>query len=256
MKLNYKAYGESGPALIILHGLFGELANWHSLSTRFGEHFKVFALDQRNHGRSPHSEEFTYEVMQEDLLEFMDEHGLEKASVLGHSMGGKTAMFFAVRHPERLEKLIVLDMSAKFLNSGFEDIYEALLSLKLAKLKNRQEADEALAINLDSFTMRQFLLKNLDRSPGGGYQWRMNLEVICREHTNIQVAVPDDHPFAGLTLFVRGGDSAYILDEDFPDFLKIFPLAALATIKGAGHWVHADKPEELGDMVIEFLNRE
>ncbi len=255
MKLNYKTYGDDGPALIILHGLFGELANWHSLSTQFGERYRVFALDQRNHGRSPHHERFDYDVMEEDLLEFLADQGLDKVSLLGHSMGGKTAMFFAVRHPELMEKLIVVDMSVKAMNSGFEGIYEALLSLPVAELKGRQEADDVLAERLDSFEVRQFLLKNLERRSEGGFQWKMNLELICRKHKNIQVAVPDEHPFRGPTLFIRGGDSAYIKDVDFPDFLKIFPAAEFATIDGAGHWVHAEKPEELCDLVIKFLSR-
>jgi len=253
MKLHFKEYGTKGPVLVILHGLFGELANWQPLATKFGQYFRVYSVDQRNHGKSPHSDEFTYEAMADDLKELIVDLSLEHVHLLGHSMGAKTAMFFAVSNPHMVDRLIVVDMAPKAYNSGFEDIYEALLGLPIDAFKGRQEADKELSKKISSTPLRQFLLMNLERKPEGGFRWQMNLEVIVREHKNILKAVPYKHPFERPVLFIRGGASPYIKVQDFAESTKLFPDAQFKTIEGAGHWVHADAPTDLFAMVMDFL---
>src|SRR5262249_33440560 len=175
--LHYETYGQGHP-LIILHGLFGSQENWRTLSKAFSQHFQVFALDQRNHGRSPHSKVFTYEAMTEDLREFMQEDALTSAYVLGHSIGGKVAMRFAVTYPDLVDKLVVVDIAPKVYPPGHNDVFAALYALNLSTLRSRQEADAALARDLPDLALRQFLLKNLEREESGIFRWRINLDGI------------------------------------------------------------------------------
>jgi pimeloyl-ACP methyl ester carboxylesterase len=254
MQLAYKDYGAGHP-LIILHGLLGASGNWHTLSSKaFGAHFHVLAVDLRNHGRSPHSDVFDYPSMVTDLLEFMDEHGLSTARLMGHSMGGKAAMHFALAHPDRVDKLIVVDMAPRAYPPHHTTIFEALNSLDLSTFSSRSDIDEALATRITSYPIRQFLLKNLDYDRDAGrYFWKMNLGGIHRNYEHINSPLASDQTFGGPTLFIRGGTSDYIADSDFPAIHALFPLADLVTIDGAGHWVHAEKPEALAQAVLDFL---
>jgi esterase len=254
MELHFKSYGEGHP-LLILHGLLGASGNWHSLSSsRFAPNFKTFAVDLRNHGRSPHSDTFNLDVMAEDVRSFMEGHSLETGHVMGHSMGGKVAMVFALTYPERVDRLIIADMAPREYPRHHEEIFDALRSVNPSAHGSREEVDQALAQRIKAAPVRQFLLKNLVRH-GERYAWQMNLEGIYRNYDAINRAVDADHSFDKPTLFIRGEKSDYVTDADFADITRLFPNAQMVTIPGAGHWVHADRPDAFADAVLEFLSR-
>ncbi len=252
MKLNYKEFGQGDP-LIILHGLFGTSDNWQTLAKQFAKNYTVFIIDQRNHGRSPHDDEFNYQVMAEDLKDFMEEHWIYETKMIGHSMGGKTAMQFALDYPDMLEKLVVVDIANQQYEGGHESIFKALLSLDLDKIKNRKEADEFLKGQIEDFGVRQFLLKNLTRNKEGGYEWKMNLPIIHKNYQSILGKIESEETFENATLFIKGGLSKYITDENFATTQQLFPNSELKTIENVGHWVHAAAPKELLQIVESFL---
>jgi esterase len=254
MQLNYSSYGsESLPALIILHGLFGSSDNWHSFGKIFGEYFHTFTLDARNHGRSPHSEIFQYDAMAEDVSDFIRQRHLSSASLLGHSMGGKTAALTALLYPEIIDKLIVVDIAPRSYKSHHDSVLEALTSLDLGRYRFRKDIDETLAARIPEIPVRQFIMKNLSRDNGGRFRWKMNIQVIEKNYSKINEELPNDRQYGRAVLFMRGEYSNYIQIEDFPLIKKLFPSAEVVTIKKAGHWVHADSPAEFADRVIEFL---
>jgi esterase len=252
MDLHYETYGRGHP-LIILHGLFGTQENWRTLSKAFAQHFRVFALDQRNHGRSPHSDIFTYQAMSEDLSGFVQTHGLASAHLLGHSMGGKVAMRFALTHPERVDTLVVVDIAPKVYPPGHDDVFAGLYALDLRTLRSRREADAVLARHLPDPALRQFLLKSLEREESGAFHWRINLDAIRDNYNEMLKGFDPAGTFTKPTLFIRGADSDYIKDSDLLAIREIFPHARFATISGAGHWVHAEAPQEFARVVTEFL---
>lgn len=240
-----------------MHGLFGTLDNWQTIGRQLAEDYAVYLIDQRNHGRSPHLEGMNYELMANDLANFMEEHSLEKAHVLGHSMGGKTAMQFAFNFPERLQKLIVVDMAPKKYVGGHEEILAALRALPVADLESRKDADQQLhQLGIGNFSVRQFLLKNLTRQSEGGYEWKMNFAEIDKHYEHILDNIENTTTYDGETLFIRGERSDYILPEDGELLRSYFPNAQLKTIKKAGHWVHAEQPDVLLDLVKAFLEEE
>ncbi|MFN0159537.1 MAG: alpha/beta fold hydrolase [Bacteroidota bacterium] len=253
MHLHYRSYG-SGHPLIILHGLLGSLDNWATLAKRLAAQFHVFAFDARNHGRSSHSDVMNYDVMVEDLRAFMREHGIASAHLLGHSMGGKTAMQFAVEHPEYVNRLIVVDIAPKAYGRRHDHIFEALCSLDLKKFSHRKEAEEVLSQKIHEPATVQFLLKNLVREEEGTFKWKMNLPVLKKHYDEISAGLSEGAKFEKPALFVRGGKSSYILDEDRALIKKIFPRSNILTVKNAGHWVHADAPDELEKIVVGFLS--
>jgi esterase len=252
MPLHFASYGQGHP-LLILHGLFGSLENWRTLSKVFSQSYHVFALDQRNHGHSPHSDVFNYHVMAEDLKEFLQYQGLSSTHLLGHSLGGKTAMQFALTYPEKVDTLIVVDIAPKAYPPGHDDIFAALFSLDAQDFRSRQEADAALAKHLPDLALRQFLLKNLERTATGGFRWRINLEAIHTNYPEILKSVAGTGQFHHPTLFIRGGNSQYIDSEDMPTIRTIFPQAQLVTIPNAGHWLHAEAPQAFAELVLNFL---
>jgi esterase len=254
MTLNYKKYGDAGEHLIILHGLFGMLDNWHSLATRFGNNFQVWAIDQRNHGKSPHSDDFDYDLLVEDLFEFCTQQNINTANIIGHSMGGKVAMEFALVHPEKVLKLIVADVAPKsYSGQGHEILMEALMGLNLNRITRRSEADYALMQDVPNDNTRQFLLKNLTRREGDGFALKMNIESLSKNYEKITGPIDTDGLFDGETLFIQGGESNYITEEDKPLILKAFPKARFVVIPKAGHWVHAEAPDQFYDAVMGFL---
>ena len=254
MQLAYKRYG-AGPPLIILHGLLGSGDNWHTLSrTVFGQHFDVFTVDQRNHGRSPHSPVFDYPTMVNDLEAFMDSHDLDTAHLLGHSMGGKTAMHFALTHPDRTDSLIVVDIAPKVYPARHTLIFDALRNLDLETHRTRAAIDATLRPQIASPAIRNFLLKNLRHNGAGGYTWKPNIESIYQNYTHLSGSLEADGLFENPTLFIRGGSSDYVADEDTELIISFFPDAEITTIEGAGHWVHADQPEALAETVLAFLD--
>jgi pimeloyl-ACP methyl ester carboxylesterase len=252
MQLHFQNYGQGAP-LIILHGLFGSLENWHSISQNLAADFQVFAVDQRNHGRSHHAAEMSYQLMAEDLKEFMMSHQLEAVHLLGHSMGGKTAMQFALNYQDLVKKLIVVDIAARAYPPHHTEILNALSSLDLASFKNRKDMETHLASSISDLATRQFLLKNVKRDSTGGFHWQMHLAAIHRNYVRLNEEISSQYSFNEPTLFIRGERSNYLLDEDFGPMRKLFPQAELYEISGAGHWVHVDAPEAFLRKVREFL---
>jgi pimeloyl-ACP methyl ester carboxylesterase len=252
LKLNHEEYG-SGRPLIILHGLFGSLDNWHSVSKGLRKRFRVFALDQRNHGRSPHSSGQEYRLMAEDLREFMSDHRIESAVLLGHSMGGKTAMQFALLHPGMVDKLIIVDILPGRYRSpdpGLIHSLERLLSL--GKPSTLKEADAKMRPYIQDPALRNLLLKNLSRNENGCYEWRINLRTILDNFGRMSDGVSGE-PYTKPCLFIRGGLSDHVPGDRWGEACDLFPSAKLITIPGAGHWVHAERPQEFLDAVLGFL---
>lgn len=250
VKLFSKVHGEGDP-LIIMHGVFGMSDNWQTLGRRWSEKFEVHLLDLRNHGRSPHSDDFSYELMSGDLQEYLDDHKIDKANIIGHSMGGKVAMLFAVLNESRVSKLIVADIAPRPYQPHHQQIIEALQSLPLQDLTSRSDAEEQFAIEHEG--IRQFLLKNLYWKEKNQMAWRFNLTVIAREIDKVGEGLAQNSIFEGPTLFVRGEKSNYIKDEDWDEIERHFPHAKLETIADAGHWLHAEKPQEFYSQVSRFL---
>lgn len=252
MKLHFREMGEGAP-LIILHGLFGSSDNWLSIGKELSSDYKVYLIDQRNHGDSPHSSSFTYTDMAADLEEFIAEHGIKDPVIMGHSMGGKTAMKFALSYPDKLQKLIVVDIAPRHYPVHHDVILQGLKAIDVDKLKTRREADTTLAEYVPELGVRQFLLKNLGRNTEGGYEWKINLPVINDQIENVGEGLQEGEQFEKPTLFINGAASGYIKDADKPMIKQIFPQSEVQTIEGAGHWVHAEKPEEFVEKVRDFL---
>ena len=245
----------SGKPLLILHGFLGMSDNWKTLGKKYAQAgFQVHLLDQRNHGRSFWSGEFNYPVMAEDLRAYMDSKGIRTASLIGHSMGGKTAMQFACTYPDRVGKLLVADIAPKYYPPHHQQILEALDALPLESLSSRSEADEELGRHITNWGIRQFLLKNLYWPEPGRLGLRINLEVLKGKMEEIGEALPEGSQYHGPVLFLRGGQSGYISDGDLSLIRGYFPQGRLETIKGAGHWLHADNPEAFLNISLEFLN--
>lgn len=243
----------AGEPLIVLHGLLGSHQNLIPASRQFAERFHVFALDQRNHGHSPHHDEMSYELMAADVVKFMDARHLASAHVLGHSMGGKTAMHLALHHPARVNKLVVVDMSPRAYGPRFAQLLQSLRELKPERFKTRAEADAVLAASVPDASLRQFLLKNLAHGEHGGFRWRIHLEGIAANYDRLRGAVHSAIPFTGDALFLLGGKSDYVGNADKDEIHRLFPAAQFESIPGAGHWVHAEKPEEFATAVMKFL---
>lgn len=253
MTLNFKQFGQGDP-IIILHGLFGTLDNWQTLAKKLAETHTVFIIDQRNHGRSPHAEPFDYPTMAADLKGFMEQNWIYKAHLIGHSMGGKTVMQFALEYPDMVDKLVVVDIAPVNYPERHNHIFDALLNLQPEKIDNRKEIDTILEKQIPGYGERQFLMKNLTRNKeGGGYRFKMNLPVIYKNYAHILANVDSEDIFEEPTLFIKGGDSKHITDDYKPQILELFPAATIKTIDDAGHWVHADRPDVLLKMVQEWL---
>ncbi|AKQ46866.1 alpha/beta hydrolase [Rufibacter radiotolerans] len=253
MELNYKTLGQGQP-LLILHGLFGTLDNWQTLGKQFSENFQVFLIDLRNHGRSPHSDEFSYQLMSDDLLEFIQQHQLKEALIIGHSMGGKVAMNFALQHPDQLSKLLVADIAPKHYPPHHDDIIAGFRSIDLNAIQSRQDADTKLAEMVPDLGTRMFLLKNLYRKEDNTFGWRLNLDAIEKNLDQVLSTIESTTPFTKPVLFLRGANSRYIKpDQDLAPIKALFPAAEIKTIENAGHWLHAEQPEEFYRIAMEFL---
>jgi len=252
MHLHFKQYGQGSP-LLILHGFMGTLDNWHSLANQFGNTNLVYALDQRNHGKSAHSSRHTLALMVADVKLFIDTHQLQKVSIIGHSMGGKVAMQFALDYPNLVDKLIVVDIAPKQYQRGHDDVFKAIFSVDLVQIETRKQAEQMMEKYLPDFGTRQFLLKNLDRREDGTYAWKMNLQTLHADYDEIIKAVVSNGKFFGETLIIKGGNSRYITQEDEADFEELFPNNEIITIPGAGHWVHAEAPQAFFEAVTNFL---
>lgn len=250
-ELYFRELGEGYP-LIILHGLFGSSDNWLTLGRKYAEDFRVITIDQRNHGQSFHDEEFTYEAMAKDLERFMAKNHINKAHIMGHSMGGKTAMVFAAICPELVDKLIVADIGPQSYPVHHGTILKGLFSIDLNSINSRKEADEQLGQYVPEVGIRQFLLKNLTRADNG-FAWKINLPVIASQIEQMGKGLNQNTSYSKPTLFVRGERSDYIKDTDLNLIHSIFTDSRVETIAGAGHWLHAEKPREFYDLTIRFL---
>ena len=253
MKLHYRILGEGQP-MIILHGLFGNSDNWQTHAKKLAEYFKVILVDQRNHGHSEWSDEFSYEIMSADLAELFHDLQLSKAILLGHSMGGKTAITFTYNHPELIEKLIVVDIGIKEYPMHHTEILKGLHAIDLDKTNTRSEAEDILSNYIESNGVRQFLLKNLYWKEKGKLAWRMNISILEKEMKKI-LSPLEFNEIYNPTLFIRGALSNYILDEDIEELEEKFPDMTLKTINNTGHWVHAEAPTEFIQTVLEFCLR-
>jgi esterase len=251
MKLFYRKSGEGKP-LIILHGLFGSSDNWFSLAKVFAEHFTVYLVDQRNHGQSPHTDDFNYQLLTEDLADFIEEHQIEKPHVIGHSMGGKTAMNFAVKYPEKLDKLIIVDIAPKPYPVHHDHILEGLHDINLETLTSRTEADQLLSRQVSEPDVRQFLLKNLARNNESKFEWRVNIHAIDEHIEEIGAGMQYEGQFTGPTLFIKGVRSNYYAPGDEESILKLFPSAQFVTLN-TGHWVQAEDPKAFAETIFDFL---
>ncbi len=253
MKLNYKIAGQGEP-ILILHGIFGSLDNWQTIANSLSEKFMVVIADLRNHGKSPHSDEFSIALMVDDVIELMDDLGIQKTILIGHSLGGKIAMQLAADHSDRLNKLIVVDMAPKIYPRGHDEILVALRSIDFNELKSRNEIDEKLAERIPDVSVRQFLMKSLARDESGSYQWKFNLNSLEKNYDQILPPPVFNSIVKIPTLFIRGEKSKYILEGDFETIRKHFADWWLETIAGAGHWVHSEKPKEFIDAVKNFIS--
>ena len=253
MLLHYKEIGEGKP-LVILHGLFGTSDNWQTHAKKLGEYYRVILVDQRNHGHSPWSEDFTYEHLADDLERLILHLGIDQFTLIGHSMGGKTAMYYSQKYPNRLEKMVVVDIGIKRYPMHHNEIIKGIKSIDLSTIESRSAAEQAMLPFVDSYGVRQFLLKNLYWIEKGKLAWRMNVDVLEREMEEILAPIPTIEVWTP-TLFLRGAMSNYILDEDWDAIEEIFPDATLETIENAGHWVHSEQPVEFIEKVLGFIIR-
>lgn len=254
MELAYREYG-SGQPLIILHGLFGQSDNWNTLAKRFAEKgFRVFAVDQRNHGLSPHSTEWDYHVMASDLNEFITFHDLKDPILLGHSMGGKTVLFYDLLYPKVAKKIIVVDIAPRAYEPHHEAVLKALNAVDFTEINTRKEAEAILNEYISDFGTKQFLLKNIYWKEDASKQmaWRFDLRTITEKYDNIGVEVPQglsDTP----ALFIRGDKSNYITDTDEKHISARFSDYKLETVNNSGHWVHAEQPDAFFNDVMAFI---
>lgn len=259
VKLNHRITGEGSP-LILLHGVFGSLENLGGIARKLQGEWQIHALDQRNHGSSPHTDTMDYPSMASDVVAYMDEQGIDKASLLGHSMGGKVAMQVALQAPERVEKLIVADISPVAYKPGHDAILDGLKQIDLTNVRSRGDADKLMAEFVEMAATRQFLLMNLERIPkqeqvesGPVYRWRLNLKAIEACYANLASAPEAEAPYEGPVLFLKGADSAYIQEKHREEIRRLFPHAQLSIIEGTGHWLHAEKTDTFVALCRRFL---
>ena len=248
-----KIEGEGKP-LLILHGFLGMSDNWKTIGQQFAvDGFQVHLLDLRNHGRSFHSDEFSYELMVQDVYDYCKVNNLKKINIIGHSMGGKTAMLFAVTYPELVEKLIVADIGPKFYPQHHQTILEGLNAVDFSKKPSRNEVEEILSNFIRDFGTRQFLMKSLYWQEPGQLAFRFNLSVFNKKIEEIGKPLSENTVFTAPTLFIRGGNSNYILDSDFESIKKYFANSTIETIPNAGHWLHAENPKLFYEIASSFL---
>lgn len=262
MVLNYKEFGLGFP-VVIIHGLYGSSDNWVSFARRLGTNFRVIAVDLRNHGGSPHSDEHTYELMVADVFELFTRLNIGKAHIIGHSMGGRVAMLFNSWHQNMVDKLVIVDiapMVTDFNNIAYrmvlaehKRILKSLMALPLETLKSRKQADELLRRRLPHAPLRLFLLKNLRWSSKLGFWWEFNIEVLWANLEGILCGVEISVAPKAQVLLVRGANSIYIADEQVVFMKQVYPLLQVKEIAEAGHWVHAEQPKKFFETVLSFL---
>lgn len=250
----YSRIEGEGKPLLILHGFLGMSDNWKTFGTLYAaEGFQTHILDLRNHGKSFHSDDFSYEVMCQDVLDYCNANNIQKVSIIGHSMGGKVAMLFATTYPEKVEKLVVADIGTKYYAPHHEEIFAGLNAVDFSSKPSRTEVEETLFPYIPDFGTRQFLMKSLYWKEPTQLAFRFNLEVFNKNKGAIGAALPDGNHFENSTLFIRGANSKYILDSDFEEIKKHFPQAIFETIPNVGHWLHAENPKLFFEKTALFL---
>lgn len=255
MELSYQEFGEGSP-VVILHGLFGAAKNWNSIAKQMGRKYHILTLDLRNHGSSPWTDTMSYPEMAQDIVDFLDQRGLDKAAIVGHSMGGKVAMTLALKFPERVERLVVADIApVKYPRLVFRSYVDALKSVDLSVIKRRAHVEPLIEDVIESRAVRMFLLGNLMNSPDG-LKWQVNLDTLGREMDTIGgvPAITPNSRYEGETLFIRGADSDYIQSSHHQLIKHLFPKVEIKSIDGAGHWVHSEKPHEFMALLDQFLS--
>ncbi len=252
MKLFYRTIG-TGEPLVILHGLFGSSDNWQTFAKTISDRYCVISIDLRNHGLSPHDESFNYSTIGDDLLETMQDMNLKSFYLMGHSLGGKAAGFFALSHSDLIRKLVIIDIAPKSYPPHHQVYFKVMRSMDFDQITNRIQADEYMQKEILEYPIRQFLLKNLVRDDQGRFRWRFNLEVLYQHYDEINITLTSASPYTNPTLFIRGALSNYITSEDYPLIYDLFPNSKIETIKEAGHWVHVDQQEQLKELLVEFL---
>jgi esterase len=255
MKLFCRQFGNGQP-VVILHGLFGLSDNWVTFGRRLSEHYRVLIPDLRNHGQSPHSNVFDFPSLENDLAELIEEYGLTKIILIGHSLGGKTSMFFTLHHPELVMKLVVADISLRKSppNREHQQLLNTMMAVDFTAAASRSDVEKQLEPLIKSLKLRQFLLKNVYWRDRHSLDWRLNLKAINENLLSVFEGVDISGVYNGPVLFIRGGLSEYILDSDFPGLKMKFPGAEMKTIANASHWVHADAPGEFFGLVKNFLD--
>ncbi len=245
-----------GPNVVILHGVFGSGDNWLTLARRLEHRYRAFLPDQRNHGKSFHSDDFGYDLLAEDLRQWMDRMGLDKIHLVGHSMGGKAAMRFAALYPKRLFSLTVVDIAPKaYALDHHAKMLAAMQNLDLLACQSRGDLDAALRDDIPELSTRMFVLKNIERDEQGRFRWRIALGPLSLSLSSIGSALPPQPPLDLPALLVRGEKSNYVTEEDWQTFQERFPHAEFHTVPGAGHWVHADAPDILLSILLQFLDQ-
>lgn len=253
-QLYSKILGEGQP-LLILHGFLGMSDNWKTLGSAYAENgYRVHLIDQRNHGRSFHTDAFSYEHLSDDLHRYADHHNLSAFKIIGHSMGGKTAMTFATKNPERVSQLLVADIAPKSYPPHHQQIINGLKAMNLSDINSRGDADRMLSKHIDNPGIRQFLLKNLYRKTPDDFGFRFNLEVLGNRMTEIGSALDEQSIYPGDTLFLKGDRSDYIKENDTDLILRHFPNARIKEISKAGHWLHAENPQAFLKESLDFFN--
>ncbi|GJM13991.1 MAG: acyl-CoA esterase [Pseudohongiella sp.] len=256
MELNYKRYSQEGAPLLVLHGLFGSLSNWGWHCKQLAEHYAVIGVDLRNHGDSPHSDEHDYPLMAEDVRQLMTRLGLESASIIGHSMGGKVAMQLALSYPELVEKLVVVDIAPVSYPAdadGHMNVLAAMDAVRLDSIKSRTEAEATLEDYISDQATRQFVLTNLVRNEEGSFDWRLNKDSLRKNYANLRAELEATQSFTKPVLFVKGSQSPYIQTEHETQIMELFPVASVKVIIDAGHWLHAEQPQALQKILLKFL---
>ncbi|MBT8299557.1 MAG: alpha/beta fold hydrolase [Maribacter sp.] len=252
--LHSKILGEGKP-LLILHGFLGMSDNWKTLGMQYADQgLQVHLIDQRNHGRSFHSADFDYDILAEDIKRYMQQHHLDDVIIMGHSMGGKTAMQFAFTYPDLMHKMIVADIAPKYYPPHHQYIIDGLNELDFDIIKSRGEADTELSKYVHDFGIRQFLLKNLYWVEKGKLGYRFNLNVLGEKMGEIGDDITPSDIYKGPTLFIKGDKSEYIIATDSDSIKSHFPSARIETIDNAGHWLHAENPTQFFKKTIDFIN--
>lgn len=249
--LNYKKYGEGDP-LIVLHGLFGSLDNWATLARQWSDTFTVYAVDLRNHGKSPHTSSHTINNMATDIQDFISEHNIKNPVLLGHSMGGKAAMETVLTHPDQIRGLIIADMGAQSYPRGHDEIFSAIRSLNLEEAESRKYIEEKLSDTIDDKGIVYFISKNISRTKEG-YHWKMNIDTLERDYEEVLKAIRPGRIFDKPTLLLKGEKSNYVNEENINLLRQLFPRIKIEAIKDSGHWVHAENPDLFEQRVRSFM---